>query len=299
MKNTIGMFAALMIALAMTGVAFAHWSETLYISGTVSTGEVDADFDSASSNDPPGTVDPGYDKNVGCTEVTGIGTKTLTVTVTNGYPCYSSRIDYAITNTGTIPVKIQSIEIEPTNFTLASASGSNDGEVYVEVTGIAVGDQIDPSQEKNGDLEIHIEQCAEEKATYTFTVTILLIQWNEYEYPPAPSRSVEVTISPGYQHGMPGATLNYTVTVKNTGTVGDIYDLENSDDQGWTLVLDDDSLTVPAGESRTTTLTVTIPGDATHCTEDTVTVTVTSQADPSVSDSASCIAHCEISGPQD
>lgn len=50
------------------------------------------------------------------------------------------------------------------------------------------------------------------------------------------------------------------------------------------------TLAIPPGESRTATLTVTIPENALSGTEDEITVTAISQADPSVSDNASCIA---------
>ncbi len=38
MKKAIGMFAALFLALSMTGVAFAHWEKIITIEGTVTTG---------------------------------------------------------------------------------------------------------------------------------------------------------------------------------------------------------------------------------------------------------------------
>lgn len=49
-------------------------------------------------------------------------------------------------------------------------------------------------------------------------------------------------------------------------------------------------LTIPPGENRTATLTVTIPDNATIGTQDAITVTATSWADPTVSDNVSCIA---------
>ena len=38
------LFIVLVIMLALLGVGYALWSETLTISGTVSTGEVDVEF---------------------------------------------------------------------------------------------------------------------------------------------------------------------------------------------------------------------------------------------------------------
>jgi len=105
------------------------------------------------------------------------------------------------------------------------------------------------------------------------------------------TKSVEVSVSPSYQSSMPGATLIYTVTVKNTENVSDNYFLENTDNIGWSLSLDNNLLAIPAGENRTTTLRVTIPENAVSCTEDNISVTVTSLTDNTVENSASCIAH--------
>jgi len=101
----------------------------------------------------------------------------------------------------------------------------------------------------------------------------------------------DVSISPSENDGLPGETLNYEVTVKNTKDVPDNYLLENADDSGWTLKLENAVLEVPAGENRTTTLTVTIPENAEPGTEDNITVTATSMADNTMSDNDSCIAH--------
>jgi hypothetical protein len=92
---------------------------------------------------------------------------------------------------------------------------------------------------------------------------------------------------------VPCTTLEYTVTVTNTGNVDDNYDLSVGDNEGWgdNIQLDNSMLTVPSGENRTTTLRVHIPDNTTPCTRDNITVTATSQADPTVSDNDSCIAH--------
>jgi hypothetical protein len=105
---------------------------------------------------------------------------------------------------------------------------------------------------------------------------------------------VDVTISPNYQENLPGGELDYTVMVSNIGKIADIYSLENIDNMNWILTLDDGSLTVPAGENRTTTLHVTIPGSAENDTRDNITVIATSQENSQVGDNASCIAHAGV-----
>ena len=104
-------------------------------------------------------------------------------------------------------------------------------------------------------------------------------------------RGVDVSISPDYQENLPGGELEYTVTIKNIGNVNDNYSLENFDNENWALTLDNDLLTIPAGENRKATLRVTIPENADNGTRDNITVTVTSQENSQISANASCIAH--------
>ena len=104
------------------------------------------------------------------------------------------------------------------------------------------------------------------------------------------ARGVEVSVSPSYQSGTPGTTLTYTVITRNIGNVLDNYSLENSDNSGWVLMLDNNLLTIPVGENRRATLRVTIPDNASPGTCDNITVTATSRADNTISDNASCIA---------
>ena len=108
------------------------------------------------------------------------------------------------------------------------------------------------------------------------------------------ARGVDVSISPSYQSGLPGSTLSYAVTVANLGNASDTFDLTASDDAGWSLNISPSSLTLAAGASGSALLTVAVPASASGCTLDNVTVVATSAADPSISDSAGCVAHAAI-----
>lgn len=104
-------------------------------------------------------------------------------------------------------------------------------------------------------------------------------------------RGVDVSISPTDQGGVGiGTTLTYTVTVSNTGTVADNYDLTASDNKNWVLSISPSSLSIAAGESDNATLSVTI-SSGTVCTLDGITVTATSQTDNTVNDNAIAFAH--------
>ena len=107
-------------------------------------------------------------------------------------------------------------------------------------------------------------------------------------------RGVKLSISPTYQENLPGGTLSYVITVFNTGNVEDNYALENADNEGWTLTLNNTLLTIPPWENRTTTLAVIIPENAVPCTEDNITVTATSTENAEVSAENSCIAHVKV-----
>jgi len=107
-------------------------------------------------------------------------------------------------------------------------------------------------------------------------------------------RRVEVSISPGENSSPPEDTVTYTITVKNMGNVDDNYALTASDDAGWSLNLDDNSLTIGRGENGTTTLRVGIPENAENCTRDNVAVTATSKTDNTIENSDNCVAHALI-----
>jgi hypothetical protein len=160
------LFMVLVGMLAAIGTGYALWSKTLNIEGTVNTGTVDADFDSASASDT-GT-DPGYDKDVASCTVSGVNSQTLTITIDNGYPSYTCDVDFTVTNTGTVPVKVHSFD-----------TSGVPSQLDVTLTGLPIGTQIDAGLEAPGDVHIHVNQTADQGATYTFSASIQLNQWNE------------------------------------------------------------------------------------------------------------------------
>lgn len=57
-----------------------------------------------------------------------------------------------------------------------------------------------------------------------------------------PGPRVVVEITPEYQASTPGSTLTFSVVVTNTDAEEDSYLLTVSDDAGWELALEDESL---------------------------------------------------------
>jgi len=222
-----------MMALMVTGISYGMWSKTLYINGTVETGKVDAELHAIESNDDgfgavTETEDPSecgtwtwkgwdtkwewsgsrYNKNVGeCTISAEGGVQELTVTLTNAYPYYCPSVAYVIKNTGSIPVKIESIKLIKVSkngaewtvdFELTACewccidfdgtphidtSPDPTDELAIHVSNIYVGDQIEPAGQPGdtlpGDLCILVLQAAEQNTSYDFTIKIVVAQWNE------------------------------------------------------------------------------------------------------------------------
>jgi hypothetical protein len=167
----VGMLSAL-------GVGYALWSGTLYINGTVKTGNVDAEM----------TLGPVTDietKDVGeCTAaLVDLNADTqpekIAVTITNGYPSYTCKVDFDIHSKGTIPIHVHSPKLTVDPMPAVSASFEN---CYADHV------QLHKSESALCTLVLHVEQLALQNAgrgqtgdppAYTFDVEIVYHQFNE------------------------------------------------------------------------------------------------------------------------
>ena len=181
MKKVIGIFAALMVALSMTGVAYACWQETLIVRGVVNTGTVDIEWSEHSSWDTDDVIVNGRSKdvsNISCV-INDSNPNRLDVTVTNAYPCidYYNLVD--IHNIGTIPVHLYelilseysediTVDVSYRKYPLA-AEGQPSLELPV---------QLHPCEQIYALIHVHVEQSAREGATYRFSGEIVAVQWN-------------------------------------------------------------------------------------------------------------------------
>jgi len=175
-------FAILMIALMTSGIAYACWYKYIYINGYVKTGKFDAVFQdygiSWNFTDEDGIKIPDN-------KVTGITVKaapdydidstgeTFKVNITGLYPCIYVHIYFNITNTGTVPWKVNSTSMNVPNF-----PGT------VVLSGPAIGQQVDAGGELAANIVVHITNAAKQETDYTFTFNILVVQWNEYPWNP-------------------------------------------------------------------------------------------------------------------
>jgi len=182
MKSRVaGLFAVVLIALAVLGFSYAWWTETLTIDGTITTGELDVEFLDVASNDADTANDPimvdGQRQwtTVHVATCTAVGEdgpdedgdlSKITVTITNAYPCYYPQVTFKIKNGGTIPAKV------------ASITSTAPPAVSVVLSGISVGQEIAAGASVDCTLDIHITEGADEGSSYTFSVTIEFGQFN-------------------------------------------------------------------------------------------------------------------------
>ncbi len=170
MKKIVILALTLVLALGATGVGYALWSDTLYLEGTINTGEVDTCIVSIASDDIG--IDPGYQKDVASTAVAIVDCKTATVTVTNGYPSYENYVHFTTSILGTVPVILENIIVTNPN-------------ACIEVDAWdTIGEQRHPGDFADNTLWFHVLQCADQNATYTFTVEFFYVQYNESMYFP-------------------------------------------------------------------------------------------------------------------
>jgi len=156
------------MSLAALGVAYGLWAETVHIEGTVNTGTADLEWlvDESSCNDDG--IDPGYGKDVGWVSLAlGPTSDILEVTVESAYPTYSLACTLAYRNSGSIPVRVKTIHTTYPNDKLTVSYWN--GPVV----------QLDPGQQKTCTVYIHVEDQAEPGISYTFTMRINHVQWNE------------------------------------------------------------------------------------------------------------------------
>lgn len=128
MKKTKFVALALVVALVLTGTAFAWWGETLTMSQTVKTGELDVEFINAYTRGGDNTTNeedyvaplsgyPGWvghegqqwseiDVNFLPTTIKADGDKVI-AEVSNMYPGSRAQFEFEIQNTGSIPAAFE------------------------------------------------------------------------------------------------------------------------------------------------------------------------------------------------
>ena len=205
------LFLALVLALGGIGAAFAAWTDTLTISGDVTTGELEWEMMGPITNaDPPlvGSLDWNcffdletgtweyMDKDVASTTVVIVDSHTMTVTVDNAYPYYGNHIAFKFHGLGSIPLRFWKINIWSNDTLVATwyaedqyvelnldGEGGNDLELW---WGDHLGWQFHFCTKADVSFEFLVLQPAPQDDTLEFTMEFVGIQWNEYTAGPLP-----------------------------------------------------------------------------------------------------------------
>ena len=181
----------LALLLAVIGTGYGLWTKTLAIQGTVQTGDFNAKFTAASTNDPPVNAagdpvvspdpcTPGLNPT-GCTApAKDVGSCTarivrdshwaepreVQVVVSNAYPGYECQVDVTLTKGGCVPECIKYV--------------LTDKPPQLAVTELShlAGTVLDHAgQEVKGKFRVSVNQSAHQDATYRFTVSITAALW--------------------------------------------------------------------------------------------------------------------------
>ena len=166
----------LTLCLAVIGVGYAGWFGNLYIEGTTNTGEVDIEFvaDTVETSDNEQPYVPNGPPDVATVSASlldgadGDGDMSvMSVSLEHGYYCYVGMINFDVRNNGTVPIKVTSINVTEPLY----------GEVDVLLSGISVGNGLNPGQSISCVLMAHVTTNVH--GNYNFSVAIDVANWNE------------------------------------------------------------------------------------------------------------------------
>ena len=148
---------ALLLALCVTGVGYAAWTDEVSIDGTANLGYVEVVLSSGACSDPQITCSVS-------------APHTLVVTLTDAQPG-TYTCGFTITNTGTIPVKIQNIAVS------VVPAG-----VEVSVLGVTEGTQIEQAGVYPDSFDGMVIVTVQESCEGTFSVNVVFsfVRWNMY-----------------------------------------------------------------------------------------------------------------------
>lgn len=276
----------LLIGTLLTGVAFAHWSESLLLTGSVATGLLDWQFTDVGHLDPgpPDSVrdyhcrdnfegPPPYywqgDKDVGYT--TAVVTEdphVIEVTLNNVYPSYFNSISVYAKNTGTVPLIIEKAIIdgsvvmdfdEKVRLDL-DGDGKDDLEIWWKAN--IFGVQLEPGEDgPQTSFWVHVLQDAPRGKSLEFTIELVAVQWNYSEHPPTSKPTIGLSPPILTFNAVLGGPdpLPQNFTVSNLGPAGTTLNWTVTDNAAW-LSLFPTSGSLPGGASEPMAANVSIAG---------------------------------------
>jgi len=209
-------FVASLFALSTLGVAYAAWTDTIYINGSVTTGTLEAEFGVM----PPTIFDPfgpppifptttpdwncdpnlGFnapdhphvvDKNVGSGETHVVDHDTLELNIYNAYPGYYNHLDFWVHCLGTIPLKTDHVVVRNAAGAIVATITDNvlyefdiNGDGYNDMQiwwGDDFGTQLHYCEQTDISFGFCFLQPLPQDSHITIYIDMVCIQWNEYQ----------------------------------------------------------------------------------------------------------------------
>jgi hypothetical protein len=187
MKKLLIIGIVAVIAMASLAVGYAMWSKTLFISGTVNTGNLDAVWNvvmTGADTEPPA-------KNVSwmTCSIDSLDPTILHVDVTGAYPSIDYYCSVNVTSTGSVPV-----HLKVSDFEWSADGGQTWGPVPAHVDleigpfvatpplpQIADCTQLHQGEAAYGVVFFHFanEAGLDQSGNYKFRSSIMAYQWNE------------------------------------------------------------------------------------------------------------------------
>jgi hypothetical protein len=168
----------LLFALLFTGMTYGIWSDKLYVSGTLQTGTWDIVLGSSGNVPYEGLHLVSSSTSFGLSLVSSnitqnptyvssnISGNMISIGIINAQPGVDYQSSFDIWNTGTVPVKIQIIDI------LGLPS-----EISAEVSGIDA--IVDPGQRQGAAVRAQLTNRSGTGKNFNFTVLVQAVVWNQ------------------------------------------------------------------------------------------------------------------------
>jgi len=161
----VGILAMMVALLAgTTGVVYGMWSQSIDIDVSSHTGTLSWNLILATPVAPIG----------GGSISDSVNGNEIDIGITNNPAnLHTYSAPFSIQNTGSIPIKIQSITVIIVSGNAIEVTTANG-----TVDGLSKGAQLDPGDIKSGNISISINDTV--TGSFTFTATVLPVQWNQY-----------------------------------------------------------------------------------------------------------------------
>lgn len=150
---------AMVLALGAMGVTYSAWVDEIYIEGTVYTGTIDTTLEC-------GTLSPiSGETYITCVNGTPM---TLTISVENPQPETHYHCNFTVYNTGSLPIKIDTMNLSGTYSGVTSA-----------IENLPLGTVIDPGLSDTGKVHVYVGIAGTTETTLPFTLAVTVVLWNE------------------------------------------------------------------------------------------------------------------------